>query len=459
MRIKFLTIIFVLLFYLPVDAAVIKSVRTGVAPDKTRIVIDLDEPVKYTEQLAGDKLKVTIDAKTSKKVQLTPKSEWIKQVTLIKQGKKGAELTVDLAKAPGTYKVFLLKGPDRLVIDFYRFVLAKQSTILAPGVSYLSWRDYQDTRPVWLHVVEATPASNYALRPVLGKVATIDKAKPSAIAANTGALALINASYFDSTKWVIGNLKIDGVWASAEMQARTALAINKNGQTRILAPVAYQGKVLAGGNVKQLTGVNRERINNDLILYNRFFGTSTTTNQYGIEVRIKDGRVIEVSNTGNMTLDESSEVLSGHGAGAEFLQKLKKGNRVYLTHDLSVTGLEKTNSLVGAGPLLVEGGRKKVLAELENFANDIKVGRAPRTAVGVKADGSILLVVVDGRSVYSSGLTLNELADYMIKLGAISAMNFDGGGSSAMIIKNQVVNKPSDGSERPVRVALGLFSK
>ena len=57
----------------------------------------------------------------------------------------------------------------------------------------------------------------------------------------------------------------------------------------------------------------------------------------------------------------------------------------------------------------------------------------------------------------SAGLTLNELAEYMVKLGASEAMNFDGGGSSEMVLNKKVVNKPSDGSERPVRAGLGLF--
>jgi len=54
---------------------------------------------------------------------------------------------------------------------------------------------------------------------------------------------------------------------------------------------------------------------------------------------------------------------------------------------------------------------------------------------------------------------LKELATYFLRLGARDAVNFDGGGSSVMVINGEVVNKPSDGRERPVSMALGLFPK
>jgi len=79
--------------------------------------------------------------------------------------------------------------------------------------------------------------------------------------------------------------------------------------------------------------------------------------------------------------------------------------------------------------------------------------------VGVRADGTILIVVADGRSDTSVGMSLNELASYFVRLKADRAMNFDGGGSSEMVVNGSIMNEPSDGSERPIRVALGVFQK
>ena len=82
---------------------------------------------------------------------------------------------------------------------------------------------------------------------------------------------------------------------------------------------------------------------------------------------------------------------------------------------------------------------------------------APRTAAGVKKDGTVILLVVDGRSSSSAGMTLQELASYLVKLGAWQAVNFDGGGSSEMVLDGKILNTPSDGRERPVSVGLGVF--
>ncbi len=92
----------------------------------------------------------------------------------------------------------------------------------------------------------------------------------------------------------------------------------------------------------------------------------------------------------------------------------------------------------------------------------------PRTAIGYSKNGRFLyLVVVDGRQpLYSEGVTLAELADLMISLGAQFAMNLDGGGSSTMVVEGRdgqprVLNSPIDnyipGRERPVANHLGIF--
>ena len=69
------------------------------------------------------------------------------------------------------------------------------------------------------------------------------------------------------------------------------------------------------------------------------------------------------------------------------------------------------------------------------------------------------LVVVDGRQQKSIGMTLTEIAILMQELGAEDAMNLDGGGSSEMVVGNEVMNRPSDGRERSVGAVLAVFPK
>ena len=84
-----------------------------------------------------------------------------------------------------------------------------------------------------------------------------------------------------------------------------------------------------------------------------------------------------------------------------------------------------------------------------NVGNHSIQGDQPRTAVGVIDENHYVFVVVDGRQTgYSAGVTLPELADIMIGLGATVAYNLDGGGSSTMVFAGEVVNNPSNGGER-----------
>ena len=74
----------------------------------------------------------------------------------------------------------------------------------------------------------------------------------------------------------------------------------------------------------------------------------------------------------------------------------------------------------------------------------------PRTGCGLTADGRLLLVIVDGRSIENRGVTFFELSSIMIRFGAVTAMDFDGGGSSTIWYDGAVRNIPSDGQERGV---------
>jgi hypothetical protein len=92
----------------------------------------------------------------------------------------------------------------------------------------------------------------------------------------------------------------------------------------------------------------------------------------------------------------------------------------------------------------------------EAFAHE-KV-RHPRTAVAVTSGGALLFVTLDGRQASSVGMTLRELAEALIDLGAREAMNLDGGGSTTMVVRDAIRNSPSDGMERAVSDAILIYS-
>lgn len=136
-----------------------------------------------------------------------------------------------------------------------------------------------------------------------------------------------------------------------------------------------------------------------------------------------------------------------------------------------LVGLTKSGTLVGGSYASPAAVSQAGIVEGVSFQPQlIKNGRglhspggspAPRSAIGQKKDGTLLLVVIDGRRPgWSSGVTIYQLQEELMELGAYNAFNLDGGGSSTMVFNNKVMNKPSDQyGERRVATSLVILDK
>lgn len=85
-------------------------------------------------------------------------------------------------------------------------------------------------------------------------------------------------------------------------------------------------------------------------------------------------------------------------------------------------------------------------------------GIQPRTCIGQRKDGSVLLLAIDGRQISSIGITIKKLQEIMITYGAENATNLDGGSSTTMTYKNEIINKPCS-SAGPRYLPNGFFIK
>ncbi len=104
------------------------------------------------------------------------------------------------------------------------------------------------------------------------------------------------------------------------------------------------------------------------------------------------------------------------------------------------------------GPLLVQAGELNLSGGFDGY---IMKAREPRTAVGLTPEGRVLLVTVDGRVPgHSKGIALAELAQLFLELGATEALNWDGGGSTTMMVGDELVSRVATGWCRPVSNAL-----
>jgi hypothetical protein len=153
-------------------------------------------------------------------------------------------------------------------------------------------------------------------------------------------------------------------------------------------------------------------------------------------------------------------VLVAYGSRRPEVQAIAEGDTVRLLMSTlpRLAGGRAPALLIGGWPRLLQAGRN-VAADAPIVEGTISRNaevRHPRTAVGISRDARTLyLLVVDGRSVKSVGMTLVELAGELRRLGAWEALNFDGGGSTTMVVDGSLVNVPSDTTgERAVGNAL-----
>ena len=456
---RIIPIVTVLLLCLQASVqAQITGMRVGSGATRIRIVLDMDEPAKFKDNSTKNGVVLDIDT-AANKMQRKIDDASIADISLVKKGKRKSQLVVSLKK-PSQHKVTVLKRPNRLVIDVYRIQIVKVTKDLGNGLAYTFWQDDMSGLPVRIYALTLAPDSRYELRPFSGAGAVNGRGRLAKAVAANGARAAVNACYFDTDGWVIGNCKWDGSFFGVDDTPRSAFIVDKEGKASIQKDLSYLGTVsLPGGQTLTIKGLNRQRITDDLVLFNRNYAGSTRTNEHGREVRVSKGRATEVSAKGNMRLDRDSLVLSGHGANADALARVRRGDRVAIAQTLGSRLADEARLVVGGGPMLVERGVVNVRSREESIAPDIAYGRAPRTGIGIKADGTVLLMVVDGRSRYSAGMSLNEFARYLKRFGAVSAVNLDGGGSSEMVLDGKIMNRPSDGSERPVSIGLGIFRK
>ena len=171
------------------------------------------------------------------------------------------------------------------------------------------------------------------------------------------------------------------------------------------------------------------------------------------------------SSVSGTAIPSDGVVLSGYGARAKEVAAIAEGDtlRVVLAVSPRPTSRAPIQLLIGGWPRVVRDGQNvaaNAAVDEGTISRNADV-RHPRSAVAFNRDSTqLLLVVVDGRSEKSVGMTTAELGTLLIELGAWQGMNFDGGGSTTMVVKDKIVNSPSDGTgEREVGNALLVLSK
>lgn len=219
------------------------------------------------------------------------------------------------------------------------------------------------------------------------------------------------------------------------------------------------------GAQAEIQGVNRNAAPDELVLYTEEWGAKTPADDGADAVIDRNSRIVALRTPG-AAIPAGHRVLHGSGTAATWLWEHAWENWT-LALTTTITDLRTNQPLpltpdlhiIGGGVGLLQDGRIHITAKQDghNSVNMI-LRRHPRTLAGVTPNGSLILATVDGRAPgVTIGANMTEAAQIMRWLGAVQAINLDGGGSTTMVVKHKVVNKPSDGHERPVGDALLLL--
>ena len=323
---------------------------------------------------------------------------------------------------------------------------------------------------------------NRSVKPIVSsgsystQLSTVSAAARTLEADGYRVVAGINGDYYDTANGIaLGSVMSEGVFRNIS-GSYYALGFYDDGTAVMGKPNLRINAETDSGSTFGITAMNYVRQTSfGIFLYDDSFNARGTigTSEPGLdivcsvdrgELGIGEELTLRVENIVESGVDtavgKGQYVLSVNLKSSESylnaMRALQVGDRITVSVSASSSEWNGVTNMIGALYQLVENGQ--VCAGLVN-------GSAPRTAVGLKRDGSLVMYTIDGRqSGYSIGATLTQVAERMIELGCVTALSLDGGGSTALVATQpdsttaSLVNKPSGGSERAVTNHLFLVA-
>jgi hypothetical protein len=344
--------------------------------------------------------------------------------------------------------------------------LIKITKQIAPGLKLTKIR--QRKPPLRIFVLTADISRRLTMDVALAESSLPARATTSDIAKRNGAIAAVNGDFFSATGAPINTFQQDGEFVRVSNSPGILFSVSKDEQTVTVGrPEPSVTATDSNGRTWTVDRWNNGPLGvGEIGAYTPFGGTlwpppgatcsarllptapfAPTADRLGFQQSF----TVEQRGCFQSALPATGAVvLAALPASDEALQilSLQAGSGMTLEWTLGRTNVWDA---MGGSPVLVADGQRVVGTCTTSFCSS----RLPRTGVGVTAGGKILMVVVDGRqTAWSVGVSLPKFATIFRGFGAVSALNLDGGGSSTMVVRGDVVNRPSSGHERSVSTAL-----
>lgn len=440
------------------------GLRQGKQPWGDRLVIELDRPAPWqTEQSAQD-LVVTLEAQIDPAVLQQFKSSPGTYVQSI-QAEAIANQTRLRLNLPSMARsrIWSVSAPNRIVIDIRPDSLVDQNILWAPG---LRWR--QQLLPsgntkipvVWLEVNPRQP--RLTLQPIVPNPITMLGTAPLAQTAQQAQVAAaINGGFFNRNRQLpLGAIRLDGRWLSGPILNRGAIAWDATGNIKFGRLTLRETVTTQTGQRFPLTHLNSGYIQAGIARYTPDWGSTYTSLSDGEIIvlvqnnQIAGQQIIEKAGTASIQIPLNGYILvlrSIRSAAAAFVA----GTPLQLESLTDPPEFNAYPQIMAAGPLLIQNRQTVLDAKAESFSNAFAIEAAPRSAIAQQADGSLLLIATHTR-LDGTSLTLPEFTQLLQQLGAVNALNLDGGSSTTLYLGGQILDRPPRTAAR-VHSGIGIF--
>ncbi|MEG4577292.1 phosphodiester glycosidase family protein [Microcoleus sp. N3A4] len=422
-------------------------------------------PLQITpaKPIAGQEWSIAIDAKVDRNA-VDRTFATSKQLLSLKVEPAGAQtkvkVTIPLGWRP---QVFSLGNPNRLVIDIRPDSLVEKNILWAQGVR---WRQqYQNLGTARFPVVwlEVNPRqSGVKLRPILSNPPT-DKGTAALLqtAELSGTAAAINGGFFNRiNRLALGAIRRDNKWLSGPILNRGAIAWNDRGEF-VINRLTLQETLITPTNQRlPVSHLNSAYVQSGIGRYNPDWGTTYTPfSENEIVVTVAGDRVVSQSPGGAAGTTIFPIPANGYilALRSDFspVPQLSTGTLLRLETNTIPADFNRFPYILGGGPVLVQNSRVVLDAKAEGFSDAYVRQTAIRSAIGRTAAGNLLIVAVHNRA-GGAGPNFAELAQILQQMGAVEALNLDGGSSTSLYLGGSLLDRPPSTAAR-VHNAIGIF--
>ena len=343
------------------------------------------------------------------------------------------------------------------ITDYFRSFVDRDRTDVTKSVAQGITHRQILNKGVLTNILAVSPDA-VDIRPYRALSAGIGTESLVSLARRHKALAAINGGFFEMAGTLrgesVGALKIDGEWISEPEQGRAVIGfrtVDGKIEAYIDRIALRQELVLPSGETLPIDGMNRNRGRDELVIYRPHFHAVTLTMPDGVEVVVRNGEVTSIrKGKGSSRIPADGYILSASGKKCtDLLAHIVEGNTVQIREMVIPERVGDSHlwasfaHIIGGGPLLLQDKTSVPTEayEREGFDRAFHSFWHPRTAIGKKSDGTLLFVTITAAEAgVRRGVMLSRLAELFLEWGATDALNLDGGDSSMLVIRDEVVS-------------------